>query len=118
MSAVASHDVRAITAIVANGSGHGLLERLNRELGIHTALLHRARGVGVISIMRGLPFGAREEWDVLEVLIGRDRADEVFAWLFTEGGIDRPHGGFLYMGAPEQLLSSPPPSIPEPAMPG
>jgi hypothetical protein len=45
--------------------------------------------------------------------VPRRRADEVFAWLFHEGGIDRPHGGFLYMGAPEQLLASPPPSVPD-----
>lgn len=104
---------RLITAIIASDLGHSLLERLDREFRVHTALLHRARGVGVVSILRGLKFGAREEWDVLEVMVPGERADEVFTWLYEEAGIDQPHGGFIYMASPYRAVSSARPRVPE-----
>ena len=42
--------------------------------------------------------GTQIEWDLVSVIVTATRADEIFELIFDEGEIDRPHGGFIYMG--------------------
>jgi hypothetical protein len=46
--------------------------------------------------MDGLPVSF--EKDILTVIVPSEIADEIFEFIFTTAGIDRPYGGFLYMG--------------------
>ncbi len=91
-------DQRQITAILPTGIGHTILELLSLHCGLSTASLHRARGVGIVPLIGKKGVGAQIEWDLISVIVPPDRADEIFALIFHEGEIDRPHGGFIYMG--------------------
>ncbi len=91
-------DQRQITAILPAGTGHKLLELLALQEGLTTPTLHRARGVGIVPLIGKKGVGAQIEWEILSVIVASDQADEIFALIFHEGEIDRPHGGFIYMG--------------------
>ena len=90
---------RQITAILPAGVGQKVVELLSLERGLTTASLHRARGVGIVPLIGSKGVGAQVEWELVTVIVARDQADEIFEYIFRQGDIDRPHGGFLYMGA-------------------
>ena len=106
-------DQRQITAILPTGVGHGILELLSLRCGLSTASLHRARGVGIVPLIGKKGVGAQIEWDLISVIVPPERADEIFALIFHEGEVDRPHGGFIYMG---QLQAVTPFMLPEVAV--
>ena len=91
-------DQRQITAILPAGVGHNILELLSVNLGLTTASLHRARGVGIVPLIGTKGVGAQIEWELVSVIVAQAQADEIFETIFHEGEIDRPHGGFIYMG--------------------
>jgi hypothetical protein len=93
---VTSGEQRIITLVIYAGGGRKVLEALYGR-GIRTASLQSARGssVGDPIRRRGLP--VQYEKDVVSVVVPVASADEVFHFLFDAGGVDRPHGGFLYM---------------------
>ncbi len=77
------------------GRGLDLIEQL-RELGVTSAQVHHARGVGQSSKRRrGVSLYAERE--VVQALVAAARADEVFAFLYAAAGIGRPHAGMLFM---------------------
>ena len=77
------------------GRGLDLIEQL-RELGVTSAQVHHARGVGQSSKRRrGVSLYAERE--VVQALVAAARADEVFEFLYAAAGIGRPHAGMLFM---------------------
>lgn len=103
-------DQRQITAILPVGIGHEVLEQLSLTRGLTTATLHRARGMGIVPLIGKGGVGAQVEWDLLSVIVPADQADEIFEFVFNRGQVDRPHGGFVYMG---RLDSATPFVLPE-----
>lgn len=85
-----------ITCIIPVGTAKPVMIALQRAKGIDTATLHHARGAGVSGMARR-GVGAEVEKDVLMVTVPAERADEIFEFVYVEAGINRPHGGFMYM---------------------
>ncbi len=77
------------------GRGLELIEGL-RELGVMSAQVHHARGVGQSSKRRrGVSLYAERE--IVQALVEAARADEVFDFLYAAAEIGRPHAGMLLM---------------------
>jgi nitrogen regulatory protein PII len=86
---------KVITCIMPAGRGLELIEQL-RELGVMSAQVHHARGVGKSGKRRrGVSLYAERE--VVQALVENARADEVFELLYAAAGIGRPHAGLLLM---------------------
>jgi hypothetical protein len=92
---------KKITAVLPQGTGRKLLEQLHVERGIHTGMLHGARGVGPVRLfgLARLGLANQVEWGVLSVIVPAAEADELFEWIYDEGGVNHPKGGFMYMGS-------------------
>lgn len=86
---------KLITCIMPAGRGLELIEQL-RELGVTSAQVHHARGVGQSSKRRrGVSLYAERE--VVQALVAAARADEVFEMLYAAAEIGRPHAGMILM---------------------
>lgn len=87
---------KLITAIVPVGTALPVMKKLREEKNLISANVHHARGVGhIMSARRRL--GDQSERDVLTVAVTSEMADEVFEFVYFEAGIDRPHGGIVFM---------------------
>jgi len=89
--------MKFITCILYHKGGTEVLRALHKR-GINSVALHQARGSAVGDPVGhdGLPVSF--EKDILTVIVPSEIADEIFELIFTTAGIDRPYGGFLYMG--------------------
>jgi len=85
---------RLLCCVLPRGSGLGIEARLYHEMGLTRVDLHSARTV-IGSDPKGL-FN-RVEQDVLLVVVPAEQADEIFDWLYHEGGVGDAPGRFLYM---------------------
>jgi hypothetical protein len=86
---------KLITCIMPAGRGLELIEQL-REIGVASAQVHHARGVGQSSKRRrGMSLYAERE--IVQALIEAHRADEVFELLYAAAEIGRPHAGMILM---------------------
>lgn len=93
---------KMITCLLPKDEATPLLERLYHEKGITTASLNHARGTGMVSPQGKKGFGQQIEKDVLNVVVSEREAEEIFEFIYHEGRINRPHGGFMYMGPLER----------------
>lgn len=102
---------KLITCLLPKGGATPLLRKLKDEKNITRANVASARGSGMVSPVGGKKgLGKEIEKDVLSVVVDSGRADEIFEFIHHEAGIDRPHGGFMYM-AP--LMGSLPFELPD-----
>lgn len=89
---------KLITAIVPAGTAMPVMRRLRQEKNVITANVHHARGIGhIMSARRKL--GNQSERDVLTIVVSSDLCDEIFRFVYFEAGIDRPHGGIVFVSA-------------------
>ncbi|TAJ95984.1 MAG: hypothetical protein EPO31_00775 [Gammaproteobacteria bacterium] len=93
------HDHKLITCILPKGIASHVVERLKSEKRIITVCINSARGLGKLMPGARRDTGEQMEKDILCVVVGIDRAEEIFEYLFYAADIDRPHGGFIYMSA-------------------
>jgi len=96
---------KLITCIVPVGSGHTILEALKDHKGVTSAFVHHARGAGMAGRKRK---GAQIEKDMVTVAVTGDSADEIFSFIFFTGGLNQPHGGFMWMERAARIFTSPP----------
>ena len=89
-------DSRLISCVVPKGRGAPLQKALADNKAIHNATLHHGRGVGksLHSVNRSI--GDQQERDILEVIVGQDKCDEIFEYIYFEANINEPHGGIIY----------------------
>ena len=92
-------DVKLITCIMPKGRAYALQESLYNEKGIQTGNFHHARGVGHQANILERGIGEQPEREVLQVVVPEQSVDEIFEYLFFEGGLDEPHGGMIYVTA-------------------
>ena len=103
---------KIITIVVPRGEGPPLLQRLY-DRKVCRAALGQARAP--VSITRGKGTFHRTvqtsiEKDILTVIVMAQEADDLFFWLFDAAGMDKRHGGFMFMGPAAQAS---PFSLPE-----
>ena len=88
---------KLITCIVPEGMGLSTLEALYRSHDICTADFHVASGIGKSTQYGQGSLGQQTEKDMLTVVVSADKADELFAFIYDQAKINRPHGGIIYM---------------------
>lgn len=91
---------RLITVVVPQGTGQPLLHFLSERQVIRAALgsarapLVRTRGSGAFA----RTIHSSVEKDILQVVVSRHEADEIFELLMERAQIAETPGGFMYMG--------------------
>lgn len=91
---IRSEDAYLVSCFLPQGVGLELQARLFSEMELTRVDVHSARGF-IGSDPAGL-FN-RVEKEILSVVVGPERADEVFEWIYHEGRIAELEGRFLYM---------------------
>jgi hypothetical protein len=90
---------KLITCILPKGGALPVLKQLKQELGIVACNINYARGSGRFAPLADRGLGEQTEKEILSVVVDQERADEVFAYIFREAEIDRPHGGLVFQSA-------------------
>ncbi len=88
-------DYRVITCVMPAGRGAEVLDVLRRELGVVSASIHHARGIGTQSLRHRV---YSDEKQVLTVVVAADQGDAVFELIYFAAGINAPHAGMVMMG--------------------
>ena len=89
-------NVKLITCVLYRKGALEVVRALHGR-GIDSAAMWHARGSAIGDPVKrnGLPVSFEKEIVVVEV--PASLADEIFEFIFETAGIDRPHGGLLYM---------------------
>lgn len=103
---------RVIICILPAGNGIHVLQRLRKIGGVDSAFVHHARGLGESGKRRrGASFYTERE--IVTALVEPARADEIFEFLYHEGGIGKPHAGMLLMERAPRAIPLILPDLPE-----
>lgn len=105
-------DMKLITGILYQGGGMKVLKELH-GMGVNSACLHNARGSALDDISPGKGLPAQFAKEVLKVVVSGEKADEIFHFIFENAGINRPHGGLLYITNLQRATPYELPDIPE-----
>ena len=89
-----SKDIKRITCFLPKGAGIRLVEMLHKEKNIDSTNVHTGRGLRTVESVKD--YGAWSEQDVLTVIVDAERADEIFSYIFFQGELNKPAGGFIY----------------------
>jgi len=109
------HKYKLITCILPKGIAVHVVKRLKSEQGILSANINNARGVGKLTPLAYRGVGAQSEKEILSVVVPEKLAEEIFAFIFEEAKINRPHGGIMYMGALSRSTAFILPELPDEA---
>lgn len=110
-----TRDGRLITVILPTGSGHALLEKLVNDKGLTSVFLHHARGSGLSGVLKRKGLTQQIEKDMVVAAVSTDTLEDIISFIYEQGGVGKPHGGFIYVerlsamrgGAPALLPSQP-----------
>ena len=89
-----SKDIKCITCFLPKGAGIHLVEMLHKEKNIDSSNVYTGRGLRTVESVKD--YGAWSEQDVLTVVVDAERADEIFSYIFFQGELNKPAGGFIY----------------------
>ncbi len=92
-----SEKYKLISCILPKGLGFSLIKSLKKERGIVTATLNLARGVGRLGLDVHSGVGDQTEKEMVNVTVAAEDAEEIFEFIYEEVGIDKPHGGLIFM---------------------
>jgi nitrogen regulatory protein PII len=106
-------DTRLIACVLPKGKARPLQQALVDKLDIHSGNFHYGRGIGRDSHIRDRGIGEQQEREIFEIVVGADRADEVFEFIFSEAEMHEPHGGMIYMTRIPRSTIMTLPDIPE-----
>ena len=88
---------KLITCIFPKGICFDVVKSLKGEKGIVTANINTARGLGKLTPLAYRGVGEQTEKEILTVTVSSEDADEIFGFIHDEVGINKPHGGLIYM---------------------
>lgn len=83
---------KLIVAFLARGMAHEVASGLHERLGLDAFHYGHGRGAGILHAMTG---SEMTEVDILSVVVTGARAEEVFAFIYEAGQMDRPGGGLI-----------------------
>ena len=89
-----SNNIKRITCFLPKGAGIRLVEMLHVEKNIDSTNVHTGRGLRTVESVKD--YGAWSEQDVLTVVVDAERVDEIFEFIFFQGELNKPGGGFIY----------------------
>ncbi|MDQ7002489.1 MAG: P-II family nitrogen regulator [Ghiorsea sp.] len=98
---------KLITCIAAEDKAKEAVDGVAKTFGIQAMVNHFARGFGRSSALSTQKLGQQTEKTIISVIVDKKQADDVFTYIFHTAGLDRPHGGIIYMTAIQQAVTSP-----------
>ena len=110
---MATNGHKLITCLLPLRVALPLVKSLETEKGIATAHVGNARGVGKLTSSARRQLGDQTEKQVLTVVVDESEADDIFSFLYFEGGINEPHGGMIFMSPVETYVPLILPDVPE-----
>ena len=88
--------MKKIVCIIPEGVAKAVTLLLHESYPEAHVLMHFARGIGRRKTVSFRGFGEQTERDVLEVIVPRDQADEVFEFMYWQAKVCEQHGGVIY----------------------
>ena len=79
---------KRITCFLPKGTGVKMVEMLHSEKNIASANLHSGRGQKTAETWK--------EQEILTVIVDADRAEEIFEYIYFQGKLNEPGGGFIF----------------------
>jgi nitrogen regulatory protein PII len=86
-----------ITCIFSKGIAMKVVEALKSDKGIIATNVNNARGVGKITPLAYRGIGGQSEKEIINIVVERHQADDIFEYIYHKADINRPHGGLMYM---------------------
>ncbi len=113
---MAANGHKLITCVLPLGVAPPLARALKSEKGIVTAHIGNGRGVGKLTPTAHRRFGDQSEKQILTVVVDAKEADDIFAFIYFEAGINQPHGGLMFMSRADNCVPLILPDLPEERM--
>ena len=88
---------KLISAILPKGVALGVIRKLKEQKSINAASLNYARGTGKLVPIKYRGDVVEREKEILTVVVEEERSDEIFEYIYEQAGINKPHGGLMYM---------------------
>jgi hypothetical protein len=88
---------KLITAILPKGISLGVVRLLREEKGVNTANFNYARGTGKLTPLKYSGGVVEHEKEILTVIVEAARSEEIFAYVYEQSGVNKPHGGLMFM---------------------
>ncbi len=85
---------KRITCFLPKGVGLKIVEMLHVEKNIDSTNVHTGRGLRTVESVKD--YGAWAEQDMLTVIVDADCANEIFEYIFFQGELNKPGGGFIF----------------------
>ena len=79
---------KRITCFLPKGTGIKMVEILHSEKNIASTNVHSGRGQKTAETWK--------EQEILTVIVDEDRAEEIFEYIFSQGKLNEPGGGFIF----------------------
>ena len=79
---------KRITCFLPKGTGVKMVELLHSEKNIASTNVHSGRGQKTAETWK--------EQEILTVIVGEDRAEEIFEYIYFQGELNKPGGGFIF----------------------
>ena len=98
---------KLITCIASEDKAKEATEGVAKTFGIQAMVNHFSRGFGRSSPLGTQKLGQQTEKVIISVIVDKKQVDAVFTYIFHAAGLDRPHGGIIYVTAIQQAVVSP-----------
>lgn len=85
---------KRITCFLPKGAGLKIVEMLHVDKNINSTNVHSGRGLRTVESVKD--YGAWSEQDILTVIVDEARAEEIFHFIFFQGELNKPGGGFIF----------------------
>ena len=79
---------KRITCFLPKGTGVKMVEKLQSEKNIVSTNVHSGRGQRTAETWK--------EQEILTVIVDADRAEEIFEYIYFQGKLNEPGGGFIF----------------------
>ena len=79
---------KRITCFLPKGAGIKMVEMLQSEKNIVSTNVHSGRGQRTAETWK--------EQEILTVIVDADRAEEIFEYIYCQGKLNEPGGGFIF----------------------
>jgi nitrogen regulatory protein PII len=97
------NETKLITAVLPKGVSLHVIKMLKQEKHLTTANFNYARGLGKLTPAKYRGVGEQSEKEMLTVVIDKERADDIFEYIYEVAEVNRPHGGLIHM---QKLIQS------------
>ena len=88
---------KRITCFLPKGTGVKMVEMLQSEKNIVSTNVHSGRGQRTAETWK--------EQEILTVIVDADRAEEIFDYIYFQGKLNEPGGGFIFQSGLNRATS-------------